>query len=87
MTPVHNLDSTVERLRKKPGKKSTNAKAAREAFEEDEYEKEMPIPECVDDYNHHMGGVDQADQFRSYHDTQLIAFRVWWPMLFWPSTP
>jgi hypothetical protein len=38
----HNLDSTVQRLRKKPGKKSTNAKAAREAFEPDEYEKEIP---------------------------------------------
>jgi hypothetical protein len=83
MTTVYDLSKTVLRLRNKPGKKSTNAKAAREAFEEDEHEKEMPIPVCVDDYNHHMGGVFQADQLRSYYDTQLIAFRVWWPMLFW----
>jgi hypothetical protein len=74
MTTVHDLNKTVQRLRKKPGKKSSNAKAALENFEENDYEKEMPIPVCVDDYNHHMGGVDQADQLRSYYDTQIIAF-------------
>ena len=30
-----------------------------------------------------MGGVDIADQLRSYYDTQLTSFRTWWPMLFW----
>ena len=30
-----------------------------------------------------MGGVDIADQLRSYYDTQLTSFRAWRPMLFW----
>ena len=82
MTTVHDLDCEVEKLRKRPGQKSTNAKTAREAFGHDQ-EKLMYIPECIDDYNQHMGGVDIADQLRSYYDTQLTSFRTWWPMFFW----
>ena len=43
----------------------------------------MPITLCIEDYNRHMGGVDIADQLRSYYDTQLTSFRAWRPMLFW----
>ena len=32
MSTVHQLGSVVERVRKRPGKKSTNAKIARETF-------------------------------------------------------
>ncbi|KAA8893136.1 hypothetical protein FN846DRAFT_914398 [Sphaerosporella brunnea] len=56
LTTAHKLDDEVIRKPKRPGKKSTNAKNARAAFGE-EHEKDMPIPACVDDYNHHMGGV------------------------------
>lgn len=82
LSTVHELGSEVAKTRKRPGIKSTNAKRAREAFGDAE-EKEMPIPRCIDDYNQHMGGVDIADQLRSYYDTQLTSFRTWWPMLFW----
>jgi hypothetical protein len=82
LSTVHDFESQQERLRKRPGKKSTNAKKAREAFG-DLQEKQMMIPLCIDDYNHNMGGVDIADQLRSYYDTQLTSFRTWWPMLFW----
>ena len=68
MSTVHQLGFQVKRVRKRPGKKSTNAKKAREAFG-DAYEKEMPIPLCIEDYNQHMEGVDIADQLRSYYDT------------------
>jgi hypothetical protein len=61
MTTVHDLDETTQKLRRRPGPKSTNAKNARPAFEGYD-KKEMPIPTCFDDYNHHMGGVDIADQ-------------------------
>ena len=43
----------------------------------------MPIPCCIDDYNHHMGRVDVAGQLRSYYDAQLASSRTWWPMFFW----
>ena len=66
----------MERVRGRPGKKSTNAKKAREAFG-DAYEKKMPIPLCIEDYNQPMGGVDIADQLRSYYDTtDLISHLV-----------
>ena len=81
MSTVHQLGSVVEMVRKRPGKKSVNAKKAREAFG-DAYEKEVPIPLCIEDYNQHMGGADIADQLRSYYDTQLTLFHTWWPMLF-----
>jgi hypothetical protein len=76
MTTVHDLGSEVMRMRKRPGKKSTNAKKAREAFRED-LAKKMPIPTCFGDYNQHMGGVGIANQFRSYYDTQLASFRTY----------
>ena len=80
MTTVHPSDAEVVRDRKRPGKKSKNAKRSREAFG-NEYHKELPIPLCFDEYNHYMGGVDIADQMRNCYDTQLT-FRTWWPMFF-----
>ena len=80
MSTVHQLGFQVERVRKRPEKKSTNAKKAREAFG-DSYEKEVIIPLCIGDHNQHIGGVDIAE-LCSYYDTQLTSFRTWWPMLF-----
>jgi hypothetical protein len=82
LTTAHELAREVERERIRPGKKSTNAKKAHEHFG-DEFKKEMPIPACIDDYNHHMGGVDIADQLRSYYDMQLTSWRTWWPLFFY----
>lgn len=88
MTTIHRLkgrNSEILKMRKKPGPKSTNAAAIKKAaiFTEDEWEKEMLVPTCINDYNHHMGGVDVADQYRSYYDTQLTSFRTWYPIFFW----
>ena len=82
MTTVHDLGAEVEKLRRRPGRKGTNAQRAREAFGDDQ-EKMMAIPQCIDDYNQHLGGVNTADQLRSYYDTQLTPCRTWWPMFFW----
>ena len=64
MSTVHQLGSVVERVKKRP-RKSTNTEEAREAFG-GAYGKEMPIPLCIEDNNRHMGGVNIADQLRSY---------------------
>jgi hypothetical protein len=82
LTTVHDLSSTTMSLRMRPGAKSTNAKNARKFFG-DENQKMLPIPTCFDDYNHHMGGVDIADQLHTYYDIQLVSARTWWPMFFW----
>ena len=45
--------------------------------------KMLPIPEFIDDYNYHMGGVDIADQLRSYYCTQQRSCRNWYPLFYW----
>jgi hypothetical protein len=57
-------DQIVVRHRKRPATTSTSAKTARKPFGS-ESEKDLPIPKFVDDYNHYMGYVDQADQLRA----------------------
>ena len=59
----------MERLRRRPKITSSNATAVRSVFQEDS-RKVLPIPEFIDDYNYNMGGVDIADQLRSYYSTQ-----------------
>jgi hypothetical protein len=76
MSTVHVIASTVEFMRKQPGKKSMNAEKAREAFG-DLTQKAMAILQCIDHYNHHMGVIDIANQVRSYYDTRLTFFRTW----------
>lgn len=57
-------DQLVIRHRKRPPTTSTSAKTSRQAFGPDP-KKDLPIPKFVDDYNHYMGYVDQADQLQA----------------------
>jgi len=57
-------DQIVIQHRKRPATTSTLAKTARRVFGS-EPEKDLPIPKFVDDYNHYIGYVDQADQLRA----------------------
>jgi hypothetical protein len=41
------------------------------------------IPKVVDDYNHYIGGVDIADQYRSNYIIQHPVRRTWYPLFFW----
>lgn len=84
LTTVHTVNEVtdeVERNRRRPAGKSTGAKNARKAF--DGARQVLPIPRTIDDYNHFMGGVDIADQYRSIYATQRRALRIWWPMFYW----
>lgn len=88
MTSIHQLKgrkSEVLKLRRKPGPKSSNAAGVKRAqvFSEQEWSAMLNIPACIDDYNHHMGGVDIADQYRVYYDTQLVSVRTWFPIFYW----
>jgi hypothetical protein len=55
-------------MRKRPPLTASGAKQTRKVFG-DAYEKELPIPTFIFYYNHYMGGVDIADQLRSYFNT------------------
>jgi hypothetical protein len=52
------------RHRKRPSTTSTSARTARAVFGA-KSSKDLPIPQFVDNYNYHMGQVDQADQLRA----------------------
>jgi len=79
MTTVSNGVEKILRLRRRPPKTATNAKTSRIIF------GDLPvlallIPRFIDDYNHFMGGVDQADQLRSYYGTQRTHRKTWKPL-------
>jgi hypothetical protein len=84
LTTIHGIgeDWEVTTDRRRPRKTMLNAGHVEEVFGDDG-EKKLEIPQMVDDYNHHMGGVDTADQLRSYDNTQLKARRNWMPLFFW----
>lgn len=75
-------EHTITRKRRRPQITSTNGSLVRKVFGDD-VRKNLPIPLFIDDYNHFMGGVDIADQLRSYYTTQRISLRNWYPLFFW----
>ena len=79
MSTVSTGIETILRPRRRPAKTATNAKSSREVFG-DEPIKALLIPRFIDDYNHFMGAVDQADQLKSYYSTQRIHLKNWKPL-------
>ncbi|KAG9061872.1 hypothetical protein KI688_007023 [Linnemannia hyalina] len=75
-------DWSVVRDRRRPRETSANAKPVRAAYK-GQSRALLPIQKIIDDYNHHMNGVDIADQLRSYYSTQLRTYRAWVPIFFW----
>jgi hypothetical protein len=78
---VDKADDFIEKARKRPAKTSTNGRIVRKVFGDD-YVKELQIPRFIDDYNHYMGGVDLANQFREAYETHRPTFRNWWPLFY-----
>jgi len=86
MSTIHPLsgeDSLVLRMTKHPGNKSTNASGANSTFLAGERQKELDIPVIVDAYTQHKVGVEVADQYRTYFDTQLISRHNCYPLIYW----
>jgi len=61
---------------------STNASRGDSTFLSGKCQKELDIPVIVDAYNQHKVGVDMANQYWIYVDTQLIS-RCRWYLLFY----
>jgi len=47
-----------------------------------EHTRLLPIPGAINDYNHHMGGVDIADQLRAGFSTQRRGVKPWRPLFY-----
>jgi hypothetical protein len=43
----------------------------------------VPIPTVIDEYNQHMGGVDQANQYREAYTTHRPTQRNWFSLFYY----
>jgi Transposase IS4 len=79
LSTVHIVDKAtdlIERERRRPNKSSTNVAIARQPFG-DEVRKPLSIPTFIDDYNHYIGGVDLANQYKAAYKTHKSIRRSW----------
>jgi hypothetical protein len=84
LTTTHSLHrpkkDTIIRNRKRPKPTSTNARITRLIFG-DLPRKRLPIPRVIDDYNHHINGVDLANQSRAW--MTISRCKAWQPLWYW----
>ena len=78
-TTIGDPTAVVNRPRKRPGLTRTGATKTRKVFGE-EVVKNLDIPVLIDQYNQHMGAVDQFDQLKSYYDTLRSHRKTWRPL-------
>jgi hypothetical protein len=76
ITTVHDGHSTVVRPRKRPHNATQKEIVTTWGSS---YVKDKAIPTAIDEYNHHMGAVDQADQSRKCYNRRTRQRRTWRP--------
>jgi Transposase IS4 len=84
LSNIHTVNTTANFIlseRKRPAKTSTNGRLVRKTFG-DKPSKLIEIPCIIDDYNHYIGGVDLANQFREAYETHKPTLRNWWPLFY-----
>jgi hypothetical protein len=81
LSTVHSAFEYILSNRRRPAKTSTNAAIARAPFG-DAVRAQLEIPILIHDYNHHMGGIDIANQYRSSYETHRKSERNWLPILY-----
>jgi len=82
LSTIHSATDVIDHLRKRPEKRSTNAGIVLKVFG-DSPKKKLAIPVFIDDYSHHMNGVDVANQKRSSYSTHKTTHCNWFPILYW----
>jgi hypothetical protein len=75
MSTLHTGLDTITRNRKRP----KNGDAITKRTWGESFEKELDIPSFIDSYNHHMNGVDLADQGRAECPTKRRTCLTWKP--------
>lgn len=98
MSTVHTSEGFILRLRRRYRTSGTGLAACRRPFEfsidADDlspqnahafhlYKVMLPIPRFIDMYNHHMNGVDLADQLRAVYCTQQPSVHNWHPYFYY----
>jgi Transposase IS4 len=79
---LHREEDKIQRHRKSPKINSDNQRILRPVFQGLPF-KDLFIPKAIDDYNHHMKGVDQADQLRAnFTCHRKQNYRTWWPLFY-----
>lgn len=78
-------ENFTERARKRPRLPKNNKKFVDMILKVwgDQHRKVLKLPTASVAYNLFMGGVDIADQRRSYFTTQFRTVRSWMPLFFW----
>ena len=80
---IHWPEDKEEVLRHRPKPTSTNAAITRPIFE-GQSTKYLDIPKPINDYNHGMGGVDEASHLRVNFSCHKPYEKRWWrPILYW----
>ena len=83
MTTAYNLTDTIIRPRNRPSATSTSVSITRPVFGPSP-RKKLPIPVAIDAYNHYMGGIDIANQYRAaFTILQHQNNRYWKPLFHW----
>jgi Transposase IS4 len=79
---LHRPEDRIERKRRCPKISSENARILNPVFKGLPF-KDLFIPKAIDDYNHHMKGVDQADALRaSFTCHRKQSYRTWIPLFY-----
>jgi Transposase IS4 len=79
---LHRFDDRIQRRHKCPQISSTNARILNPVFKGLPF-KDLFIPSAINDYNHHIKGVDQADQLRAnFTCHRKQNYRTWIPIFY-----
>ncbi|EDN06766.1 predicted protein [Histoplasma mississippiense (nom. inval.)] len=82
LTTIHQLNTVIERVPTRPGELSTNINIVQKVFEK-QSQKKLKIPVIIDDYNHHMNGVDLANQYQAAYTSHRVTYQTWLPIFYW----
>jgi Transposase IS4 len=79
---LHRAEDRIQRTRRCPRITSENQRILNPVFKGLPF-KDLFIPRAIDDYGHHMKGVDQADALRAnFTCHRPHNYRTWWPLFY-----